>query len=119
VKLGDGQIAQAVDHCDNDKIKTIKYLNKLKGQVRPLRRAPRGLLWRGKQVWREGRGTMMSSQMILVDWDIRSLEKCGVRDALSALLLRVTRGLRACWLPRTMRLEHVRTGGVVSCVMTF
>ena len=29
------QIAKAVDHCDNDKIKTIKYLNKLKGKVRP------------------------------------------------------------------------------------
>ena len=28
------QIAKAVDHCDNDKIKTIKYLNKLKGKVR-------------------------------------------------------------------------------------
>ena len=27
------QIAKAVDHCDNDKIKTIKYLNKLKGKV--------------------------------------------------------------------------------------
>ena len=37
-----GQIAKAVDHCDNDKIKTIKYLNKLKGKVRARpRRAPR------------------------------------------------------------------------------
>ena len=31
--LHDAQIAKAVDHCDNDKIKTIKYLNKLKGKV--------------------------------------------------------------------------------------
>ena len=45
---------------------------------------------REANVWQEGRGTLMSSQMILVDWDIRSLEKCGVRDALSAPLLRVT-----------------------------
>ncbi|MGB1603308.1 MAG: hypothetical protein ACPIOQ_61820, partial [Promethearchaeia archaeon] len=28
------QIAKAVDHCDNDRIKTIKYLNKLKGKVK-------------------------------------------------------------------------------------
>ena len=115
VHIRDGQIAQAVDHCDNDKIKTIKYLNKLKGQVRPLRGGRRGLL--EANVWREGRGTLMSSQLILVDWDIRSLEKCGVRDALSAPLLRVTRGLRACWRPRT--LDAARTGRAVSCVMPF
>lgn len=52
VHTRDGQIAQAVDHCDNDKIKTIKYLNKLKGQVRPLRRGRRGLQARGKRLAR-------------------------------------------------------------------
>jgi len=52
VHTRDGQIAQAVDHCDNDKIKTIKYLNKLKGQVRPLRRGRRGLQAKGKRLAR-------------------------------------------------------------------
>jgi hypothetical protein len=28
-----GQIAKDVDHCDSDKIKMIKHLNKIKGKV--------------------------------------------------------------------------------------
>ena len=67
------QIAKAVDHCDNDRIKTIKYLNKLKGKVCILaHRVPFVCVFPPPCADRER--TMKTPKQILVDWDIRPLE---------------------------------------------